>query len=310
MPDEVKNLCRLADIHSKSLLLQVVRQNDQQKMVALVEKIARDGGATREEVRKETAKPKPGRPKAYMFSYRAPTKAFKLQLRFSKSRVERDEVISTLEAIIQELRQSEQSIVGRSAVRSRGRQSGSMVGSRQGASRRARAARGSGLGRLQGSGSEPALIAKPPVHIQLNLDERTAFGVRGRACASSETQPASASDAKASARQSPVERAGSGPGVRNEPAHRNSPIEQANRSSGISGSAWPLKLQQFDVRGQSLTSLSPKRAALGASQAEFSNSERRAPSQRRTPNPAEQPSPFRAHPSSLVNITLIIRPMA
>ena len=105
IPDEVKNLCRLADIHSKSLLLQVVRQNDPQKMVALVEKIARDGGATREEVRKETAKPKPGRPKAYVFSYRAPTKAFKLQLRFTKSRVDREEVISTLEAIIQELRQ-------------------------------------------------------------------------------------------------------------------------------------------------------------------------------------------------------------
>ena len=63
MPDEVKNLCRLADIHSKSLLLQVVRQDDHQKMVALIEKISRDGGATREEVRKETAKPKPGRPR-------------------------------------------------------------------------------------------------------------------------------------------------------------------------------------------------------------------------------------------------------
>ena len=44
MPEEVKNLCRLADIHSKSLLLQIVRQGDPQKMVALVEKIARDGG--------------------------------------------------------------------------------------------------------------------------------------------------------------------------------------------------------------------------------------------------------------------------
>ena len=106
MPDEVKNLCRLADIHSKSLLLQIVRQGDHQKMVALIEKIARDGGATREEVRKETAKPKPGRPKAYVFSYKAPSKAFKLQLRFTKSRVERDEVISALEAIIQELRNS------------------------------------------------------------------------------------------------------------------------------------------------------------------------------------------------------------
>jgi ParB family transcriptional regulator, chromosome partitioning protein len=104
MPEEVKNLCRLADIHSKSLLLQIVRQGDPQKMVALVEKISRDGGATREEVRKETAKPKAGRPKAYIFNYRAPTKAFKLQLKFSKARVDRDEVISALEAIIAELR--------------------------------------------------------------------------------------------------------------------------------------------------------------------------------------------------------------
>jgi ParB family chromosome partitioning protein len=36
MPEEVKNLCRLADIHSKSLLLQIVRQGDPQKMVALI----------------------------------------------------------------------------------------------------------------------------------------------------------------------------------------------------------------------------------------------------------------------------------
>ena len=106
MPDEVKNLCRLADIHSKSLLLQIVRQGDHQKMVALIEKIARDGGSTREEVRKETVKPKAGRPKAFVFSYKAPSKAFKLQLRFTKSRVEREEVISALEAIIQELRSS------------------------------------------------------------------------------------------------------------------------------------------------------------------------------------------------------------
>lgn len=104
MPDEVKNLCRLADIHSKSLLLQIVRQGDTQKMVALIEKIARDGGTTREAVRKETAKPKPGRPKAYVFSYKAPTKAFRLQLRFTKSRVDRDEVISALQEIIRELR--------------------------------------------------------------------------------------------------------------------------------------------------------------------------------------------------------------
>jgi ParB family transcriptional regulator, chromosome partitioning protein len=104
MPDEVKNLCRLADIHSKSLLLQVVRQGDPQKMIALVEKLSRDGGVTREAARKETARPKPGRPKAYVFSYKAPTKAFRLQLRFTKSKVDRDEVIDALQAIIKDLR--------------------------------------------------------------------------------------------------------------------------------------------------------------------------------------------------------------
>jgi ParB family chromosome partitioning protein len=104
MPEEVKNLCRLADISSKSLLLQIVRQGDPEKMIALIERMGRDGGATREAVRKETAKPKPGRPKAFVFNYKAPTKAFNLTLKFSKSKVERDEVISALEAIIDDLR--------------------------------------------------------------------------------------------------------------------------------------------------------------------------------------------------------------
>jgi ParB family transcriptional regulator, chromosome partitioning protein len=106
IPVEVKNLCRLADISSKSLLLEIVRQGDPQKMLAMVERISRDGGTTREAVRreKETAKPKAGRPKHYTFSYKAPTKAFNLQLRFTKSRVDRDEVIEALQAIIKELR--------------------------------------------------------------------------------------------------------------------------------------------------------------------------------------------------------------
>src|SRR6266576_2950514 len=69
MPEDVRNLCRLADISSKSLLLQIVRQPTPQKMTALIEKIASQGGATRAEVRQDLAKPKPGRPKAYVFNY-------------------------------------------------------------------------------------------------------------------------------------------------------------------------------------------------------------------------------------------------
>ncbi len=104
IPDEVRNLCRLADINSKSLLLQVVRQETTEKMTALVEKIASQGGATRQQLREAAAKPKAGRPKHYVFAYRPPTKQFNLKIQFTKSRVERDEIISALEAILRELR--------------------------------------------------------------------------------------------------------------------------------------------------------------------------------------------------------------
>ena len=106
MPDEVRNLCRLADISSKSLLLQVVRQETPEKMTALVEKIASQGGATRQQLREAAAKPKAGRPKHYVFAFRPPTKLFNLKLSFAKSRVNRDEVIDALEQILRELRKA------------------------------------------------------------------------------------------------------------------------------------------------------------------------------------------------------------
>lgn len=106
MPEEVRNLCRLADIGSKSLLLQIVRQASPEQMTALVEKIASQGGATRQQLREATAKPKPGRPKHYVFAYKPPTKAFNLKISFAKSRATKDEVIDALEAIIRDLRRS------------------------------------------------------------------------------------------------------------------------------------------------------------------------------------------------------------
>src|SRR3954447_21458318 len=104
MPEEVRNLCRLADISSKSLLLQIVRQDSPEKMTALVEKIASEGGATRQQLREAVAKPKAGRPKHYVFAFRPPTKQFNLKLSFNKSRVNRDEIIDALEGILRELR--------------------------------------------------------------------------------------------------------------------------------------------------------------------------------------------------------------
>jgi ParB family transcriptional regulator, chromosome partitioning protein len=104
MPEEIRNLCRLADISSKSLLLQIVRQDKPEKMTALIEKVASQGGATRQELRQASARPSAGRPKHYVFAFRPPTKAFSLKLSFAKSRATRDEIIDALEAILKDLR--------------------------------------------------------------------------------------------------------------------------------------------------------------------------------------------------------------
>ena len=107
MPVEVRNLCRLADISSKSLLLQIVRQKTPEKMIAFIEQLTREGQShapTREVARRVAAKPKPGRPKAYVFQYRPTEKTFNLRLQFRKADVDKTEVIAALEGILAELR--------------------------------------------------------------------------------------------------------------------------------------------------------------------------------------------------------------
>jgi ParB family chromosome partitioning protein len=104
MPEEVRNVCRLADITSKSTLLQIVRQTDPKKMLALVERLVSQGGTTRADARKQTAKAALGRPKPFVFAFRPQSKTFNLRMSFSKSRVDKAEIIEALEAIIRDLR--------------------------------------------------------------------------------------------------------------------------------------------------------------------------------------------------------------
>ena len=102
MPDEVKNRCRLADISSKSLLLQIVRQSDTQKMIALIERIKSDQ-LNRRETREAVKKPRRGRPKNFVFKYGGRGNPFRLQMTFRKGQVEREEIIEALRKLLGEL---------------------------------------------------------------------------------------------------------------------------------------------------------------------------------------------------------------
>lgn len=105
MPAEVREVCRLADIQSKSLLLQVVRQDDPAKMLALIEQL-QQGPGTREEARRLTRKARKaprGRPRSFVFQYRPRGKGVRLSLQFAKGKPSRDEIIETLRRILDEL---------------------------------------------------------------------------------------------------------------------------------------------------------------------------------------------------------------
>jgi ParB family chromosome partitioning protein len=107
MPEDVRQLCRLADIQSKSVLLQIVRQGSPEKMVALVERLGREG-VTRAEARRLVRKVEPkrgrGRPRHFLFRFNPKGSDFSLSLQFKRPEVDRGEVIRTLEAILDDLR--------------------------------------------------------------------------------------------------------------------------------------------------------------------------------------------------------------
>lgn len=109
MPEQVRQLCRLADIQSKSLLLQIVRQPSPQKMVELIERLQTEG-PTRQQARRLAAartRVTRGRPRHYVFRFQPREKSFSLSLQFKKSQVGRDEVIQALQAIVEELKKAD-----------------------------------------------------------------------------------------------------------------------------------------------------------------------------------------------------------
>ena len=102
LPADVKDLCRRADIASKSLLLQVVRLKDADQQRAFVERI-RNQGMTRDEAR-AARKPEPSsRPRPFEFRYQPGSKEFSIQLRFKRSQVSDTELAEALRSALGEV---------------------------------------------------------------------------------------------------------------------------------------------------------------------------------------------------------------
>ncbi len=106
IPEEVIEYCQEYGISSRSHLLAIAHQRDTEAMLALAEQI-RTQNLTREDVRNlrkpTTDENRPGRPKHFVFRYRAEDRRFAFSLRFSKAEVSRDEIIHTLRELLQNL---------------------------------------------------------------------------------------------------------------------------------------------------------------------------------------------------------------
>jgi ParB family chromosome partitioning protein len=101
IPKDVRDLCRRADISSKSMLLQVVRQPTDDEMKRMVEEI-RAGGLTRDEAR-SARKGQTKKEKGYVFKFKAKNQSWSLMIKFRKSQVKREEMREALMSALDHL---------------------------------------------------------------------------------------------------------------------------------------------------------------------------------------------------------------
>lgn len=99
IPPDVREICRQADVSAKSMLLQIVRQPDDDGMRRLAKQIAARG-LTRDdarEVRRQEMGPRIAPDtKPFTFKYVAPGKEFSLEVRFRRAIVDPEDVAAAL----------------------------------------------------------------------------------------------------------------------------------------------------------------------------------------------------------------------
>ncbi len=104
IPEPIRKICRKADIASKSILLQIVRQPDDESMRTMAEQIA-EQGLTRDGARKaRRAYVDPtGASEPYVYRYEPPGREFKLEVKFKKSNISAEELFEALNAAAQNI---------------------------------------------------------------------------------------------------------------------------------------------------------------------------------------------------------------
>jgi ParB family chromosome partitioning protein len=106
IPEDVREICKGADINAKSSLLQIVRQHDDETMLGLAKQIASKGLSRNDarEVRRQEMGPRVvPESKPYTFKYASPDKDFNLEIKFRTANVPDSDVALILRAVADEI---------------------------------------------------------------------------------------------------------------------------------------------------------------------------------------------------------------
>jgi ParB family chromosome partitioning protein len=97
MPAAIREICRNSEITSKSLLLQIVRQPDDDSMQTMAEQIS-EQGLTRDGARKARRAfiDPTGTSEPFVYRYEAPGREFRVEVKFKKSGVSTEELFEAL----------------------------------------------------------------------------------------------------------------------------------------------------------------------------------------------------------------------
>jgi ParB family chromosome partitioning protein len=106
IPKEIRDLCRRADITSKSMLLQIVRQPTDEDMRALIAEV-RDKGLTRDDVR-NVRQGKVKKDNKFVYKYKAKNQAYSVMVTFRKTQVEKEHVRQALMDVLDHLNENEE----------------------------------------------------------------------------------------------------------------------------------------------------------------------------------------------------------
>lgn len=106
IPADIRDQCRRADISSKSMLLQVVRQPSVEEMRQFVGKI-KEGGLTRDEARK-VRQGKVKKAKNFVYRFNSKNQSFAFTLKFRKAQASREDIKATLREILNQLEAEEE----------------------------------------------------------------------------------------------------------------------------------------------------------------------------------------------------------